>query len=467
MMTLSPPAGESPAAPEPTPGADAERIFSCERTFENLGLHPRLLKGLEEKGFVHPTDIQARLIPLVLEGRDVLGQAKTGTGKTAAFGLPLLEKVEPKGGHQALVLVPTRELAVQVRREMHDLAKHSNVRITAIYGGERRRTQIDRLARGSEIVIGTPGRVMDLHQDGKFPFTDIRFVVLDEVDRMLDIGFRDDIRYILSRMDRPHQTVFVSATISDEIERLARSFMRDPEKIVSVSGSLTVSQVQQSHLLVERWDKKRLLLHLLEHEDPALTLVFCGTKREVEYLAEFLQKHDIDVRAIHGDMYQRKRDRVMKRLREGGLSVLVASDLAARGLDVQGITHVVNYDMPPDPEVYVHRIGRTARLGADGVAWSFVTPGEGKLLTAIERLINREVPRIHYDDFEPGPVPAKVHAERKQEAERNELERLSRSRTLPAKVAEKDASDETKFPGGIVPTAPPTRRMGGRMRGRR
>jgi len=444
-----------------------DAIFQTEQSFESLGLRADLLRGLKEHGFNYPTPVQAQIIPAALAGRDVLGQARTGTGKTAAFGLPIIHKIDPDRGVQAVILAPTRELAVQVSKELRDLARYTNVNITPIYGGERRKTQIARLRKNPHIVVGTPGRVMDLLDARELSFEDIRFAVLDEVDRMLDIGFRDDIRRILSRIPNQHQTIFVSATISAEIETLARKHMRDPEKIVSSAGSLTVAAVDQSHLLVQRWDKRRLLLHLLTHEEPALTLVFCNTKREVDFVAAHLVKKGLDVHAIHGDLYQKKRDRVMQKFREGKLSVLIASDVAARGLDVDDISHVINYDVPVDPEVYVHRIGRTARLGKGGIAWTFVTPDEGRLLSGIEEFINKEIPRKLYDDFEPGPIPATVLADRERARELSERLSVQSSRTAPSTIDGAAAQDATKFPGGVVPVAAPERRMHGRMRGRR
>ncbi len=444
-----------------------DQIFQTEKTFEELGLRADLVRGLKEHGFRHPTPVQAQIIPLALSGRDVLGQARTGTGKTAAFGLPIIHMIDVELGVQAAILVPTRELAVQVARELRDLARNTHVNITPIYGGERRKSQIARLRKHPHIVVGTPGRVMDLLDARELSFEEIRFAVLDEVDRMLDIGFRDDIRRILSRIPNKHQTIFVSATISSEIEALARKYMRDPEKIVSTAGSLTVAAVDQTHLLVQRWDKRRLLLHLLTHEEPALTLVFCNTKREVDRVAEYLDTKGVDVHAIHGDLFQKKRDRVMEKFRDGSLSVLIASDVASRGLDVENISHVINYDVPVDPELYVHRIGRTARIGRGGIAWMFVTPDEGPLLSCIEHFINKEIPRKMYDDFTPGPVPHGVQAERERAREQSEKFATQQNRHAPSTIDATAARDATKFPGGLVPIAAPERRMKGRMRGRR
>lgn len=444
-------------------------IFAEDKQFRDLGLEERLLRALDDMGFVHPTLVQDQLIPLALAGRDVLGQARTGTGKTAAFGLPILQQVDASNrAPQALILVPTRELAIQVANEISDLGRHTDVLTTAIYGGGSMRRQAEKLEKGRHIIVGTPGRIMDMHQRGLLRYEHMRFAVLDEVDRMLDIGFRDDIRKILSKMPQGIRTIFVSATISGEIEKLARQYMRDPEKVVAVGASLTVEQVDQHYLTVQPWDKRRLLYHLLTREEPGLSVVFCRTKRTVDELASYLAKKKVDVQAIHGDMYQGKRNRTIEKLRCGGLKVLIASDVAARGLDVAGISHVINYDLPEDPEIYVHRIGRTARTGRKGVAWSLVTPEQGPLLTAIEKLINREVPELEYPDFEPGPVPEHVRAqqERKQEETSRHRQEVNRFKPKPP-PSEMSEKDRARFPGGLVPTQLPKRALGGRVRSRR
>ena len=349
----------------------------------------------------------------------LLGQSRTGSGKTAAFGLPALHLLEEGDAYGSLILVPTRELAIQVAAELEELGKFTNLKAVPIYGGQKINTQITKLEKRPQIIVGTPGRVMDLHQRGHLPYDRIKIAVLDEVDRMLDIGFRDDIRKILGGLRQKHQTIFVSATISDEINRLAKKYMQNPKRldVTSSSGSLTVAQVCQEHLPVNPWDKKRLLLHLLTHEEAVMTLIFCKTKATVDKLTRFLQRKKIEVAAIHGDLQQSKRNQVMQKLREGNLSVLIASDLASRGIDVENITHVINYDVPEDPEIYVHRIGRTARAGRGGIAWMFVTPEQGQLLTQIEALTNVEIPKKEYPDFEPGPEPRMV-AERRAEEEK-------------------------------------------------
>ncbi len=447
------------------PAGRSQDIFAADRTFASLGLSEPILRALSDRGFTHPTQIQADLIPIVLAGKDCLGQAKTGTGKTAAFGLPALQLLSKDAPLSVLILVPTRELAIQVAKEIHDFARHTGHHVVPIYGGQPISTQVQKLQRGPAIIVGTPGRVMDMHERRLLSYDHVKYAVLDEVDRMLDIGFREDIRRILGSMKHHPQTVFVSATISPDIEKLARQYLRDPEKIVTSARSLTVSQVRQSYFAVERWDKRKLLLHLLRKEEPALTLIFCRMKRTVDEVTMFLSKNGIDAHQMHGDMYQTKRDKVMVKLREGELSVLVASDLASRGLDVDDISHVINYDLPEDPEIYVHRIGRTARAGREGVAWSFVCPDQGDLLTSIESLANIEIPVSTYDDFVPGVVPQDIHAQRELDQVRKQNSMESKSRNPLANKP--DATDALRFPGGLVPTQPPPKRLGGRLTSRR
>lgn len=458
------PVTDADAEDQPNAKSAGEETFDTSKTFADLGLPEDVLEGITKSGFVHPTKIQAALIPAALSGRHVLGQAKTGTGKTAAFGLPILAKVKPGDHFASLVLVPTRELAIQVANEIKELGQDTPLQVVPVYGGQRITAQAPKLEKGPEIVVGTPGRVMDLHERRMLPYEFIRMAVLDEVDRMLDIGFRDDIRKILGAMRQRPQTIFVSATISGDIEKLARSYMKDPEKIVTSENSLTVARVKQSWLKVEPWDKKRLLAHLIKHEKPTLSVIFCRTKRTVDDVTRFLERKNIDAHAIHGDMYQSKRNQVMDRLRDGSLGVLVASDLAARGLDVDGISHVINYDIPEDPEVYVHRIGRTARAGREGVAWTLVTPEQGPLLTACEMLANIEIPQAVYDDFEPGTVPSDIRAE-KEIAEKRAKDRENLQKRTEAPAIKAD--DEAAFPGGLVPKAMPARRMQGKVRTRR
>lgn len=444
-----------------------KRIFA-DTSFAELGLRNSVLKGVADQGFTAPTHIQSRMIPLVLEGKDVLGQSRTGTGKTAAFGLPLFHLAKRDLPFQSIVLVPTRELAIQIAGELASFGKHTPIRVLAVYGGEALIKQQEKLRRGPEIIVATPGRLIDFLERGDMNLDHVRFVVLDEVDRMLDIGFRDDIRKILGRVRTEHQTILVSATIDRDIEKLAAQYMTDPVRIDSGAGALTVELVEQHYLSIQRWDKKRLLVHLLIHEEPALTLVFCATKRMVDDLARHLDSKNISVRAIHGDMPQRKRNSVMKHFRSGAMGVVVASDVAARGLDVDGISHVVNYDIPQDPEIYVHRIGRTARAGQRGVAWTFVTPEEGPLLTAVEKLANVEIAELEYPTFVPGPVPESVRRrmERKKADQQAPTEKISRKvAASPPPTALRQ--DSARFPGGLAPTRLPPKQLRGRVQTRR
>ena len=457
-----------------TTSAEAARLelFHPELTFDDLGLSAAVLTGLRASGFERPTGIQAELIPHIVAGKDVIGQAKTGTGKTAAFGLPLLSMADPDTPTQGLILAPTRELANQIAKELDDLGRATGIRTTTVIGGESQRDQTDSLAAGGHLVVGTPGRVDDLIQQGELPLDDIRFVVLDEVDRMLDIGFRDAIRKILKALPNPDvQTIFVSATVDDAIERLARSFMKDDaEKVATVSGSLTVAAVDQKYISVERWDKRALLLKLLTTRKPEAAVVFCRTKIGCKKIAAYLKEKGVNARELHGDLHQNKRNKVMAQLREQKVDVLIATDVAARGLDVDHITHVINHDLPEDPEVYIHRIGRTARAGRGGTAWSFVTPEQGQDLMAIEQLAGAMIERMEVPEFKPGRVPDDVREGRAG---------AGRKPDVPAKVSDRiqgadgvDTSGYTEaelkamFPGGKIPKKLPRKNLSARFRRR-
>jgi ATP-dependent RNA helicase DeaD len=443
-------------------------IFETDKTFKDLGLSDSVLQGVERGGFEHPTAIQAQLLPAILSGKDVIGQAKTGTGKTAAFGLPILSLADENVAMQALVLTPTRELASQVAGEIEELGHFTPIRTTCIIGGESMLRQKQSLERGGHIIVGTPGRIMDMQARRQIHFNNLKFVVLDEVDRMLDIGFRDDIRKILRSVKQAHQTIFVSATIDNEIERLGRTFMKDDAlKLMSASKSLTVSLVEQKFMSVEPWDKRTLLLHLIRHEKPQTTVVFCRTKMTVQKVAVYLRDKGINAREIHGDLHQSKRNKVMQAMRGGETDVLIASDLAARGLDIEHITHVINYDLPEDPEVYVHRIGRTARAGRKGEAWAFVTPEEGKRLTDIEKLTGVLIEDMNYTGFKPGPIPRGVLEEREQAASSAPAQKPA-DRAKPAETNElTEEQIKTMFPDGRIPKNVPTKTMGRRLRSRR
>lgn len=371
--------------------------------FAQFGLDVALLRGLDKAQFVTPTEIQREMIPLILEGKDVLGQAQTGTGKTAAYSLPLLHRLDPLGGLQVAILVPTRELAVQVTAEIRRLAEFTPIQIVPIYGGQAIMHQVKVLGRRTQMIVATPGRLLDLLGRRIIDLGPVRYAVLDEVDRMLDIGFIDDIRRLLGKITQAHQTVFVSATISREVTQLAKQFMNQPVEVNVSHDDLTVETIDQVYCSVEPWDKFGLLKLLMEQEKPKLAIVFTNTKHGARKLAKKLHAININVKEIHGDLVQSKREKVMERFRRHKIDVLVATDLASRGIDVHNITHIINYDMPPDPQVYVHRVGRTARMGAFGRAVTFVTREEGSYLTSVEMLINKQIKEVKYDGFAASP----------------------------------------------------------------
>jgi ATP-dependent RNA helicase DeaD len=370
--------------------------------FAELGVEVPVLKALVKVGYETPSDIQRELIPRILSGRDIIGQARTGTGKTAAFGIPILQKLDKTKRLQAICLVPTRELAVQVSAELTRLAEFTGLRCVTVYGGQKVQTQIHALGRKPHFLVGTPGRVLDLIGRRFLDLSEISIAVLDEVDRMLDIGFRDDIRKILGFIRTQHQTIFVSATLEDEIRSLARKFMQNPEEVNVSRDQLTVDAVHQYYITTERRDKDRLLRIILEQDKPESLIVFTNTKHAARKLNNKMHDWGVDAMEIHGDLIQRKRDRVMESFRKQRVRMLIATDLASRGIDVHHVTHIINYDLPADTEVYVHRIGRTARMGASGKAISFVTAEEGKELTKIEKLINRQIEELTYPGFRSG-----------------------------------------------------------------
>lgn len=360
-------------------------------------------RALSKAGYTTPTPIQAGLIPLALERVDVVGQARTGTGKTAAFAIPILEQLAPRReipGPQALVLVPTRELAVQVRGEFEKLAFGQKARIAAVYGGKPIRGQIEKLRRGAQVVVGTPGRVIDVIGRRALDLSDLWCVVLDEADRMLDIGFRPDIEKILRRCPDDRQTLLLSATVPPPIERLAQRYMNKPEKLDFSPTDISVETIDQFYFTVDHERKFDLLVKLLEREQPKQAIIFCRTKRRTDQIARRLQKKFAEVDCIHGDMAQSARDRVMKKFREGRVRHLVATDVVGRGIDVTGISHIINYDIPQFCDDYVHRVGRTGRMGREGVAFTFVSPEEGSELTRIEVRIDRLLKRDEMDNMQ-------------------------------------------------------------------
>jgi ATP-dependent RNA helicase DeaD len=360
-----------------------------------------MLQALKRIGYVTPSPIQAAFIPEAIEGFDVLGQAKTGTGKTAAFAIPLIEMHEERGrGPQAIILAPTRELVQQIVVESQKLAFGTDIAVCGIYGGEPIEKQLRALTRGVDIVVGTPGRVIDHIERKTLYLGEIMHVVLDEADRMLDIGFRPDIERILRKVPNPHQTLLLSATISDEIRKLAQRYMYQPVEMNLSRDEPSVETIKQHYITVDHDRKIELLLYLLDRDQPRQCIVFTRTKRGADKLAERLRGRVKGVATIHGDLAQTVRNRVMQGFRDATINVLVATDVVGRGIDVNDISHVINYDIPDDAENYLHRIGRTGRMGKDGIAYTFVGPDQGDPLTAIELLINKSIPSFQPEGFE-------------------------------------------------------------------
>ena len=360
------------------------------KLFSELGLSPEILKAIDKLGFEQASPIQAEAIPVLLSGKDVVGQSQTGSGKTAAFAIPAIEKTDATlKAVQVLVLCPTRELAVQVSEEIHKLALFKRGIISLpIYGGQSYERQLYGLKQGAQIVIGTPGRVMDHLDRGSLRLDKLKMIILDEADVMLDMGFREDIEKILLSMPAERQTVFFSATMPRPIKLLIEKFAREPQSVAIEQKTLTVTTVEQTYFEVDRRFKVELLTRLIDIHDLKLGIIFCNTKRMVDELVEHLEAQGYQADRLHGDMNQAQRDRVMNRFRKSGLEFLVATDVAARGIDVDDVEVVFNYDLPYDVEDYVHRIGRTGRAGRSGRAISFASGRELFQIRNVERFIN-------------------------------------------------------------------------------
>lgn len=384
-------------------------------TFADLGLQSALLKSIKDVGYEAPSPIQIETIPVLLEGHDVIAQAQTGSGKTAAFGLPIIEAIDPRERKvQALILAPTRELAIQVAEALHKFGRHKEVDTLPIYGGQPYERQFRGLQRGVQIVVGTPGRVMDHMRRGTLNLDHVRFFVLDEADEMLDMGFIEDIEWILEQAPEARQMALFSATMPPRIADLASRYMREPRRISITGKQMTVPQVQQSSYEVPRGRRVDALTRILDAESPQSTMIFCRTKAGVDELGEALMARGYGVETIHGDLSQAQRDRVMRRFRSGQADVLIATDVAARGLDIPDVSHVINYDIPESAEAYVHRIGRTGRAGRAGEAITLVTPREVRWLRNIERITKARI--------EPRRLPTLADvAERRRDALKQQI----------------------------------------------
>ena len=412
--------------------------------FNELNLSADLLAEIEKAGFVEASPIQEQTIPLALEGKDVIGQAHTGTGKTAAFGLPTLEKIRTEEATiQALVIAPTRELAVQSQEELFRFGRSKGVKVRSVYGGSSIEKQIKALKSGAHIVVGTPGRLLDLIKRKALKLQDIETLILDEADEMLNMGFLEDIEAIISRVPESRQTLLFSATMPDAIKRIGVQFMKDPEHVKIAANELTTELVDQYYIRVKEQEKFDTMTRLMDVEQPELAIVFGRTKRRVDELTRGLKIRGFRAEGIHGDLDQNKRLRVLRDFKNGNLDVLVATDVAARGLDISGVTHVYNYDIPQDPESYVHRIGRTGRAGKSGQSITFVAPNEMGYLQIIENLTKKRMKGLK-------PASAEEAFQAKKHVALKKIERDFADETIRANF-EKFGKDARKLAAEFTP----------------
>ncbi|WP_099463001.1 MULTISPECIES: DEAD/DEAH box helicase [Parabacteroides] len=393
-------------------------------TFEQLNLIEPILKALKQEGYTIPTPIQTEAIPVVLKGYDLLGCAQTGTGKTAAFSIPIIQKLEEQKvlGHsrgiKALILTPTRELAIQIDESFAAYGRFTKLRHTVIFGGVGQKPQTDALRSGVDVLIATPGRLLDLIGQGYINLKSLDFFVLDEADRMLDMGFIHDIKKVLPLLPKKRQSLFFSATMPQEIERLADTILSDPEKVEVTPPSSTVDKIEQFVYYVKKSEKMDLLIKLLQDKSLESVLIFTRTKHGADKVARVLTKAGVGAEAIHGNKSQTARQRALSNFKDRSTRVLIATDIAARGIDVDHLSHVINYELPNVPETYVHRIGRTGRAGREGIAFSFCDVEEVPLLKDIHKLINKQIPVAGGNEFETAEV--KIAVAEKKEALREE-----------------------------------------------
>ncbi len=366
--------------------------------FGQLTISKKTAQALADMGFEEPTPIQAKTIPLLLAGKDIIGQAQTGTGKTAAFGIPIVEKVNLKEGVQALVVTPTRELAIQVAEEISRIGRFKRIKTLPIYGGESIERQLRALRFGVHVVIGTPGRLLDHLRRRSMKLDRVKMVVLDEADEMLDMGFIDDVEAIMKATPEDRQTLFFSATVSREVQDLTKRYLNDPEFITVSRGNITAPQIEQVYFETKERNKVETLTKLLDYMDISKAIIFCRTKRGVDELVAKMEARAYPVAGLHGDLSQYQRNQVMRRFKNNQVEVLVATDVAARGLDIENISHVINYDLPQDVEFYVHRIGRTGRAGKEGMAVTLITPRDYPQLRLIEKTTKTRIRRQNLPD---------------------------------------------------------------------
>ncbi len=417
-------------------------------SFSELGLRADLVQAVEKLGFTEPTPIQAGVIPLLCEGHDVIGQAQTGTGKTAAFALPILNKiVNHTGNVQALVVTPTRELANQVTRSFREFAAFSDIKVLSVYGGQPYPPQRRALRQGVDVVVGTPGRLLDLIRRNDLDLSHAETIALDEADEMLSMGFIEDIEIILKSFPNEHQTLLFSATMPSQIRRLADNYMTNAEAVTIKRKELTAENIDQRHYLVNERDRTAATIRLLESEDITRVIIFGQTRIRTAELAAKLSNHGFSAEVLNGDLSQEARERVMGRFRSERTQILVATDVAARGLDVDGVSHVINFDIPREIESYVHRIGRTARAGESGVAIALLTPGERGRLRRIEQHIKLKIPRAAL------PTVEEIQARRDERLEEKMAVKLRRGRFSAEKKIVEQLVEEGHDPLDIASAA--------------
>ena len=432
-------------------------------TFADLGLSPEVLRAVDDAGYVEPTPIQQQAIPYVLMGRDVLGSAQTGTGKTASFTLPMIDVLTSGRARarmpRSLILEPTRELATQVAENFEVYGKYHKLSMALLIGGESFADQLKKLDRGVDVLIATPGRMLDLFERGKILLSDVKILVIDEADRMLDMGFIPDVERIVGLLPRIRQTLFFSATMPPEIRRLADAFLSNPKEISVSPPASPADSVVQALAVVDHHDKREALRSLLRSETVRNALIFCNRKRDVDILHRSLAKHGFDAAPLHGDMAQPRRTETLDRFRNGEITLLVASDVAARGLDIEGLSHVFNFDVPIHAEDYVHRIGRTGRAGREGHSFTIASEGDGRFVEAIEQLIESPIPRI-----EVAGIPSVAFAEgrasrsRGQGRDRDAGSRPPAGKTSQRAAAEVEPATATPRPQRRSETKPAVRR---------
>ncbi len=405
--------------------------------FPDLGLGPDVLRAISDCGYDTPTPIQEQAIPVVLMGRDVLGSAQTGTGKTASFTLPMIDILSSGRAKarmpRSLIIEPTRELAAQVAESFDRYGKYHRLSKALLIGGESFVDQERALGRGVDVLIATPGRLLDLYERGKILLSDVKILVIDEADRMLDMGFIPDVERIVSLLPKIRQTLFFSATMPPEIRRLADAFLMNPKSISVAPPASPAALVEQSLVVVPIAEKREALRRLIRGEDVKNAIIFCNRKRDVDILYKSLRKHGFDAIALHGDMSQPARTETLERFRNNEVRLLVASDVAARGLDIQGLSHVFNFDVPIHAEDYVHRIGRTGRAGREGRAFTLAAPADGKFVSAIESLIGKPIPRATLDNVATTEFSEEDRPQRRQRERRNQRDgRGRRGNRAPA-----------------------------------